>query len=89
MFDEHSYMRAVGQCLNLAKERGAQYNIEDMPMEGYFPFGAISYAQMLWIKVRRMVVQLRSGQDCQDSLDDLINYAIYMKMAEMDKEAKL
>tara|TARA_R100000742_G_C4254894_1_gene72887 strand:+ start:290 stop:913 length:624 start_codon:yes stop_codon:yes gene_type:complete len=59
------------------KDYNQQSNLDD-----YFPFGEVSYIQMIYIKALRMVNIAKSekihNESMQDSLIDLVNYASFM-----------
>jgi hypothetical protein len=68
----------------LAAEKSKDYN-GDRSRDEYFPFGALSYAQMLHVKTLRVVSlarkQLAGGvptfEGIADSILDLMNYAAF------------
>lgn len=57
------------------------YNSES-DLEDYFPFGLVSYIQMIYIKALRMVNVAKQNdiknESIEDSLIDLVNYSSFM-----------
>tara|TARA_R100000231_G_scaffold108138_1_gene80046 strand:+ start:480 stop:1088 length:609 start_codon:yes stop_codon:yes gene_type:complete len=63
----------------------SQSNLKD-----YFPFGLVSYIQMIYIKALRMVNIAKQknikNESMEDSLIDLVNYCSFMYKELKDKE---
>ena len=69
---------AFYKAAEVRQEKGGDYG----SIGDYFPFGDVSYVQMLHIKVKRLVNLAKSGatpanEDVSQNLIDLINYASY------------
>lgn len=78
---EDPFLRVLGRLGALKLQRGQQYNVNNIELEDYFPFGRTSYVQMVHIKALRMRVNL-DGKGYLDSALDLANYTIFAIMAE-------
>lgn len=77
------YLRVLAELATLRDRKSADYNEHGVELEDYFPFGFISYVQMIWVKVlriRSLVNEDGLNESVQDSLRDLINYAIFALM---------
>jgi len=73
---------AIREAVELSFRKAQDYNDGDVTRDDYFPFGDISYLQMLWVKMMR----LRSLHDkseganfesLRDTLLDMINYSAF------------
>lgn len=69
---------AFYKAAQVRKEKGGDYG----GIMDYFPFGDVSFVQMLHIKTKRLVNLAKSGatpanEDVSQNLIDLINYASY------------
>ena len=69
---------AFFRAAQVRKEKGGDYG----SIGDYFPFGDVSYVQMLHIKTKRLVNLAATGatpanEDVSQNLIDLINYASY------------
>jgi hypothetical protein len=70
----------VEKALALLESKAHDYN-EGVSREDYFPWGMISYHQMLHTKVMRIQSIIRNKdtpnhEGLRDSLEDLLNYTI-------------
>ena len=90
--DRTEYLRLIEPALHLVAKKGQDYN-NTIQLADYFPFGDASYQQMINLKSLRMRSTLTKGSapnydSIQDSLYDLINYAVfYLQYLEALKEA--
>lgn len=64
------------ECKQLLEDRGRQYG-GSLTVSDYMPHGNLSYHQMCWLKLQRAWNQIQTGQNPEDSLLDLINYAAF------------
>jgi hypothetical protein len=66
-------------CAELLDKKGQDYNASGVSRDDYFPFGRMSYMQMIHIKylrLRSLINQDGSNfESIDDTLQDLINYA--------------
>jgi len=84
---KEDYMPTISQTLVEAQElrdSKAQDYQNSTIVQDYFPFGLISYVQMLWVKALRLKsLASKSGaanavyEPIRDTLLDLINYATF------------
>jgi len=70
------------ECAELRKKKGADYRGSDIEMKDYFPFGLLSYTQMLHTKNLRLRSLVANGrtpknESVRDTLLDMINYACF------------
>src|SRR3972149_7204508 len=82
---EDPFVRVLGMLCSLKLERGAGYNSGGIELESYFPFGRISYLQMIHIKATRLRSLTGIAADSDKFLDtllDISNYAIFAIMRE-------
>ena len=83
--------RAALLCLRKSQDyNGLNINIHTIDRSNYFPFGALSYAQMIHTKSQRFVNLTKTGdigvhfEGLEDTALDLINYAgFYIASLEM------
>ena len=65
----------------LAIRKSQDYNSENMEVASYFPFGVMSYAQMIHIKAMRFVSlstkENVNYEGLRDTALDLINYSAF------------
>lgn len=73
-FTEKDFDECVVELKALLFQRGEQYNNKSQIFD-YFPFGRVSFDQMLWVKTLREI----NNEDPKnfDSIQDLINYAFF------------
>lgn len=76
---------AIQRVVDLRVAKGNDYNAGPT-LRDYFPYGHMSYAQMIHVKATRIQSLLMSGnvpkfEGLADSLDDLMNYTIYYREA--------
>ena len=69
------------EASKLANKKGEDYNT-NVSRSNYFPFGLLSYAQMLHVKTQRLNSLISSkkepnNESIRDTLLDLINYACF------------
>lgn len=78
------YLRVLAGIALLRAKKSADYNDHGVALEDYFPFGFISYVQMIWVKVLRVRSLVNedavNNESVDDSLRDLVNYAIFALM---------
>jgi hypothetical protein len=79
---EDPFMRVLGLLGQLKMDRHKQYNVGDIRLEDYFPFGRMSYIQMMYMKVLRARATRALDEQYLDSIMDLANYAIFAVMKE-------
>lgn len=75
------YLELLNNAIELVAKKDQDYNSK-VKLEEYFPFGDISYVQMMHVKLLRIRNLLESGQapnyeGIKDSVYDLINYAVF------------
>lgn len=84
----------ASKAIALMREKASMYNTQ-IKREDYFPFGLLSYSQMIHIKSLRLqsVATLTNNgkeinfESAEDTLLDLINYSIMAyKFLESQKE---
>ncbi len=94
--NELEYADLLQDAMNLvtAKQQDYQSSASSITLEDYFPFGHKSYVQMLHTKVTRLrslVEAMDAGvepnfESIRDSVNDLINYAVfYLKFLSKDE----
>lgn len=76
---EDSLLRVFADAYDLCSRRGSDYG----GRLKYFPFGFLSYAQMIHIKSTRIITLAESGmlplgEPVLDSVLDLINYTAFL-----------
>lgn len=74
---EDDYRSIIDELITLYRERGKSYNTSGISVHDYFPLGRMSYFQMLWVKMLRTMAGVKEDREIDDSLLDLINYAIF------------
>jgi len=79
------------ECALLKKKKGEDYRLGNIKMKDYFPFGLLSYAQMLHTKVLRLRSLIENNkkpnnESIRDTLLDTINYACFAIEAIDKKE---
>lgn len=78
---EDEYHEIMAPIIALSARKSEDYNSETS-LEEYFPFGDISYMQMIHTKAQRLLNLTRKSstinyESVEDTLVDLINYAVY------------
>lgn len=76
---------ALAESAILQVRKSQDYNDNGVTLDDYFPFGQMSYAQMMHVKVMRLISLSRmqsAGQQPNfegivDTLKDIINYASF------------
>jgi len=81
------YLSLVQPALDLVVKKHEDYNGGIVQLQDYFPFGDISYIQMLHVKTTRLVSlgqQMQADpnmapnyESIEETLYDLINYAVF------------
>lgn len=80
--DKMRYLELINPAAQIVVKKHEDYGNDVLGLKSYFPFGLPSYAQMLHVKVQRLVSLAKSRQEpnfegVQDTLYDLINYAVF------------
>ena len=75
------YERLIEPAYLLQLRKSTDYNGEES-VHSYFPFGPMSYAQMIHVKSMRIAQLSQNNQEpnfesIRDSLFDLINYTVF------------
>lgn len=78
---EEEYYEIMAPIIALSARKSADYNSETS-LEAYFPFGNVSYVQMIHTKAQRLLNLTRKSsaanyESVEDTLVDLINYSVY------------
>lgn len=83
------FMKYCEEVAELVEKKHQDYQGSIFNLQDYFPFGEISYAQMLWVKVVRIASLSKAREDgnesmpnyesLKDSVDDLIAYSVFFK----------
>lgn len=70
----------ISEIIELREAKGRDYN-SSVELHEYFPFGQVSYTQMIYIKALRLrsLTELEEPtyESVRDTLMDLVNYAIF------------
>lgn len=79
--DRLTYETLINPAIALVVKKHEDYNTS-IKLDDYFPFGDKSYIQMLHVKVLRLrSLEMKSNkanfESTQDTLYDLINYAVF------------
>ena len=78
--DRQRYLDLINPAITLVLKKGEDYNT-NVQLAEYFPFGGISYVQMINLKTTRLRSILGQREPNFDSLEDtvldLINYCIF------------
>jgi len=74
-------MSVLNEIKELREKKAQDYNSGIM-LEEYFPFGQVSYTQMIHVKSLRLRSLTVSGKEpnyegIRDTLMDIVNYAIF------------
>lgn len=77
------YLELIEPALQVVVKKHEDYGVASVGLDAYFPFGSKSYVQMLHVKCQRLVSLASSDrppnfESIQDSLNDMINYAVFM-----------
>ncbi len=86
--------KVLEDVLEVLANKAEDYNGGIVKREDYFPFGVLSYAQMIHTKSLRIISvaeqslqsKVPNNESLADSLIDIINYAIFMKLYLDTKE---
>lgn len=75
----------------LRAKKAQDYNGGNVKLEDYFPFGQLSYTQMIHVKALRLVslTEQEGGPNFEgiaDTLKDIINYATFNLEAIADEQ---
>jgi len=79
-------LRVFAEAFVLQHHKGGDYN-RSASRDEYFPFGRISYTQMIWVKAMRLRSLAHTdavifNESFMDTLLDLINYAGFAAINE-------
>lgn len=81
MKDINPYAQILERCTTLLEQRGKEYNNGQVTLESYFPFGHLSYVQMIHLKSQRLLSQVEkesvNPEVVLDTVFDLINYTLF------------
>ena len=77
------YLEVIEPALQIVAKKHEDYGVATVGLNAYFPFGSKSYVQMLHVKTQRLVALASNDQkpnfeSMQDTLYDMINYAVFM-----------
>ena len=79
--DRTHYLALIEPAMLLATRKSEDYQSAIVKLKDYFPFGDKSYVQMLHLKTLRLVSLAENPtpnfEAAQDSVLDLINYAVF------------
>lgn len=87
MIEANDLMPAIVAAHELLMKKSKDYNGEEVPIdharEEYFPYGAVSYLQMIYTKFKRLEQVLMDNREtnfesAEDSCLDLINYSAFL-----------
>lgn len=89
---KQAFMELAEPVAELVDKKHHDYN-SVVALETYFPFGDKSYVHMLMTKVLRLVNLAHQNEQAifesmDDSLDDLIAYAIFYRAYRMKRKAE-
>jgi len=74
------YLKLIRPALEIVAKKAEDYNAGPT-LEQYFPFGEVSYVQMIHLKALRLVSlvdqQTPNFEGTQDTVLDLINYCVF------------
>lgn len=79
------YLELLQPSITLMESKHEDYGNDEhgiIPLDAYFPFGNISYVQMLHIKTMRLVALTNGNkkpnhESVEDTVRDLINYSVF------------
>lgn len=80
--DRMQFLKLIEPAIRLVDRKGEDYNANAIQLHEYFPFGDMSYQQMIHMKVLRMRSLLGKGSapnfdSLLDSVYDLVNYSVF------------
>ena len=81
--DKTRFLEILQKNIELMEAKHGDYNSGNIKLEDYFPFGSLSYVQMLHVKQLRLVSLLSSGaeqpnfESIADTVRDMVNYAVF------------
>ena len=77
----HSWLEYLSPAFIEAARMRAKKSKDYKDAKGYFPFGKVSHAQMIWVKARRLMniakMEEPENEPWRDSLIDLLNYTSF------------
>jgi hypothetical protein len=80
---KEEFMTYVYPIAELVDKKDADYN-NGFPLAQYFPFGGVSYIQMIWTKMLRLFSLVKDPREAnfesiEDTIDDMIAYLVFFK----------
>jgi hypothetical protein len=97
--NREQYLAAIAPAMDIVVKKHEDYNSGGVALRSYFPFGSMSYIQMLNVKTQRLVSLTLAGRDeldsgpnfesIEDTVYDLINYAVFFAMALQESPNEL
>ena len=86
---EDPLLQVFAEAFSLQYRKAGDYQRVGVRAE-YFPFGRLSYVQMIWIKAMRLRALAHTenivfNESFMDTLLDLINYTAFAVVAEVEK----
>jgi hypothetical protein len=77
------YLQLIEPAMAIVVKKHEDYGNDRRGLHSFFPFGAVSYVQMLHVKTQRLVSLVENGQapnfeSIEDTLLDSINYSVFM-----------
>jgi len=89
--DRQTYLKLIDPAITMVIKKGQDYN-SGPTLEEYFPFGELSYTQMVYMKAMRlrslMQVPKPNFEGKKDTVLDLINYCVFY-LDYLDKQEKI
>lgn len=79
--NREEYLKAIEPAMDIVVKKHEDYNT-GVQLGQYFPFGTLSYIQMLHVKQLRLLSLVSSGkpanfESMEDTVKDMINYAVF------------
>lgn len=77
--DKLTYLALIAPAMDIVVKKHEDYNT-GIQLHEYFPFGDVSYVQMLYTKVlrlRSLAGRTANFEGVEDTLKDLINYSVF------------
>jgi hypothetical protein len=80
--DQNKYWALIEPAAEIVAKKHEDYGNDEVGLAAYFPHGALSYHQMIHVKALRLGALAQSQEEpnfesIEDSLYDLINYAVF------------
>lgn len=79
--DREAYLAAIKPAMDIVVKKHQDYN-SGVQLEHYFPFGHVSYIQMLHVKHLRLLSLVQQNtkpnfESMEDTVKDLLNYTVF------------